>query len=437
MAAPSASPRVFKVIPTIQQYDWGKVGREAKVAQFAEASQLPGFSVDEGAPYAELWMGTHSSSPSVVKDSGDLLSDHLREHQDLIGSQIIDKFEDAKNGNLPFLFKVLSIAKALSIQSHPDKETAKQLHAISPKIYKDPNHKPEMALALTDFEALCGFRPVNDIARNLRDTPELESIIPATILHDFYQLETQDTPKEKVALKNLFAAVMTTPTEKVHSAVEAIVQRYQREQIPDEKLHSLILRLHSQFPHDIGILCPYLLNILHLKPGEAIFLGAGEPHAYISGEAIECMANSDNVIRAGLTPKLRDVPNLVLGLTYETGEGTRHHVSPDAFSTEEQEGAQSLLYDPPIEEFSVLRLDIPKGTSAAQRAVAGPSLAIVTAGEGTLSWSQAEDDKRVQERRELRVGMGDVVFIGADTSLSFSSPGSSSGLNVYRAFVEV
>ncbi|KAF5337625.1 hypothetical protein D9611_015084 [Ephemerocybe angulata] len=319
-------------------------------------------------------MGTHSSSPSVVKDSGDLLSDHLREHQDLIGSQIIDKFEDAKNGNLPFLFKVLSIAKALSIQSHPDKETAKQLHAISPKIYKDPNHKPEMALALTDFEALCGFRP----------------------------LETQDTPKEKVALKNLFAAVMTTPTEKVHSAVEAIVQRYQREQIPDEKLHSLILRLHSQFPHDIGILCPYLLNILHLKPGEAIFLGAGEPHAYISGEAIECMANSDNVIRAGLTPKLRDVPNLVLGLTYETGEGTRHHVSPDAFSTEEQEGAQSLLYDPPIEEFSVLRLDIPKGTSAAQRAVAGPSLAIVTAGEGTL----AGDDER-----GLRVGLCSLVRI--------------------------
>ncbi|KAF5341003.1 hypothetical protein D9611_006090 [Ephemerocybe angulata] len=382
MAAPSASPRVFKVIPTIQQYDWGKVGREAKVAQFAEASQLPGFSVDEGAPYAELWMGTHSSSPSVVKDSGDLLSDHLREHQDLIGSQIIDKFEDAKNGNLPFLFKVLSIAKALSIQSHPDKETAKQLHAISPKIYKDPNHKPEMALALTDFEALCGFRPVNDIARNLRDTPELESIIPATILHDFYQLETQDTPKEKVALKNLFAAVMTTPTEKVHSAVEAIVQRYQREQIPTRSSTPLS---SASTP----------IPTRHRHP--AIFLGAGEPHAYISGEAIECMANSDNVIRAGLTPKLRDVPNLVLGLTYETGEGTRHHVSPDAFSTEEQEGAQSLLYDPPIEEFSVLRLDIPKGTSAAQRAVAGPSLAIVTAGEGTL----AGDDERGLQKREI------------------------------------
>ena len=84
----------------------------------------------------QLWMGTHSSSPSRVKDSGDLLSDYLQKNPDLIGSSIAAKFEDAKNGNLPFLFKVLSIAKALSIQSHPDKQTAEKLHAEAPKIYK-------------------------------------------------------------------------------------------------------------------------------------------------------------------------------------------------------------------------------------------------------------------------------------------------------------
>lgn len=432
MSPPTTSPRVFKVIPTTQQYDWGKCGRDAKVAQFAEASGLPGFSVDEERPYAELWMGTHSSSPSLVRASGDLLSDHLQKHQDLIGSSVLDKFEDARTGNLPFLFKVLSIAKALSIQSHPDKETAKQLHSISPKIYKDPNHKPEMALAITDFEALCGFRPVKHVARNLHDTPELESLIPPSILHDFYELsdspwDTRDIPKEKVALKNLFAAVMTAPTEQVREAVETLVNRYRdgKQARGDANLKPLVFKLHDQFPHDIGILCPFLLNILHLKPGEAIFLGAGEPHAYVSGEAIECMANSDNVIRAGLTPKLRDVPNLVLGLTYETGEGTRHHVFPTGFG-EGEEGERDSLYDPPIEEFSVVKVDLPTGSSTQHRAVAGPSLALVAKGGGTIAWEGSEGGA-------LEVGLGDVVFIGADTPASFSTP---EGLLVYRAFVE-
>ncbi|KAJ2926473.1 hypothetical protein H1R20_g10625, partial [Candolleomyces eurysporus] len=434
LIAPMATPKVFKVVPTTQQYDWGKLGRQAKVAQFAEASQVPGFAVDEEKPYAELWMGTHSSSPSRVKETGDLLSDYLQKNPDLIGSSIPAKFEDVKNGNLPFLFKVLSIAKALSIQSHPDKQTAEKLHAESPKIYKDPNHKPEMALALTDFEALCGFRPIQDIERNLRDTPELSALIPPTILEDFYNTAKTATPNEppaKTALKNLFAAVMTAPTDQVHSAIESIIGRYEREAkehpnptTTDGGLRSLILRLQTQFPYDIGILCPYLLNILHLKPGEAIFLGAGEPHAYISGEAIECMANSDNVIRAGLTPKLRDVPNLVSGLTYVSAEGRRHYVSPAAFSAEG--GEYSLVYDPPIEEFSVVKVEVPAGAKATQRAVSGPSLAIVTDGKGVVSWS---------ESGEVRLGAGDVVFIGADTPVSFSSEGE--GLMVYRAFVEV
>lgn len=293
-----------------------------------------------------------------------------------------------------------------------------------------------MALALTDFEALCGFRPFQDIVHNLHETPELFALIPPTILEDFYNVAKTVTPNEppaKAALKNLFAALMTTPTDQVHSAIGSITQRYESEakdnlNPAEENLRSLVLRLQSQFPYDIGILCAYLLNILHLKPGEAIFLGAGEPHAYISGEAIECMANSDNVIRAGLTPKLRDVPNLVSGLTYVSAEGKRHYVSPTAFSAnQEQKGGEySLLYDPPIQEFSVVKLEVPAGQQAAQRAIAGPSLAIVTDGKGLVIWP---------EGGEVQLGFGDVVFIGADTPVSFSSAGE--GLSVYRAFVEI
>ncbi|KAG6807343.1 hypothetical protein H0H93_001732 [Arthromyces matolae] len=126
---------VFKIAPTTQQYDWGKIGSKAKVAQFAAASRLPGFTINESVPYAELWMGTHPKSPSNVFETGQILSDHLAKHPELIGAPVSDKF-DASTGNLPFLFKILSIEKALSIQSHPDKATAEKLHASQPDIYK-------------------------------------------------------------------------------------------------------------------------------------------------------------------------------------------------------------------------------------------------------------------------------------------------------------
>ncbi|KAJ6478477.1 mannose-6-phosphate isomerase-like protein [Mycena vitilis] len=151
-----STPPVFKIIPTAQQYDWGKIGSNSKVAQFASASQIPGFTLEESAPYAELWMGTHPKSPSRVLDSNVALSEHLAAHPELIGKRVADRF-DASNGNLPFLFKVLAMEKALSIQTHPDKQTAEVLFAQQPDIYKGPNHKPEMALALTQFSALCAF----------------------------------------------------------------------------------------------------------------------------------------------------------------------------------------------------------------------------------------------------------------------------------------
>ena len=299
----------------------------------------------------------------------------------------------------------------------------------------DPNHKPEMALALTEFEALCGFRPLPEIAQNLNVTPELASLIPPSILSHFHEvaaLPSPDPPVRKAALRDLFAAVMTTPPEEVHKAVESLISRYTSSpSLPTQNertLQALLPRLHSQFPYDIGLLCPFLLNILHLNPGSAIFLGAGEPHAYLSGEAIECMANSDNVIRAGLTPKLRDVENLVAGLTYECGEGTRHGVVATSFG-EDGQGGRTLLYDPPIEEFSVLKTSVAPGVRASHRAIAGPSLSIVTQGRGMLMWAEGQ----------LEVGMGDVLFVGAGVGVEFAVGENALGgeeLVVYQAFVE-
>lgn len=301
-----------------------------------------------------------------------------------------------------------------------------------------------MALALTEFEAMCGFRPLSDIAHNLRDTPELASLIPPSILQEFYSAATSSessskaSPEQKTALKNLFAAVMTAPSDQVHSSISSLIARYSTSSSPSvaPSLRNLILKLQTQYPYDVGVLCPLLLNTLNLSPGEAIYLGAGEPHAYISGEAVECMANSDNVIRAGLTPKLRDVGNLVKGLTYEAGEGSRASVVPTPFGGEGKEGAgsaKSLLYDPPIEEFSVVSVALEKGASEMQRAVDGPSLVIVTEGSGSLAWAE---EAQVQGMKEVDLGLGDVVFIAKGTPVSFSTRGKEGGLKAYRAFVE-
>nr|CAD7416411.1 unnamed protein product [Timema cristinae] len=147
----------------VQQYAWGKHGLSSKVAQIAKNND-PDFVANELSPYAELWMGTHPNGPSVIKVSGQELGDWVLENTDTLGVKVMAKF----GPQLPFLFKVLSVREALSIQAHPSKNHAEELHRLRPDIYKDPNHKPELAIAITPFEALCGFRLAREIAEFLK-----------------------------------------------------------------------------------------------------------------------------------------------------------------------------------------------------------------------------------------------------------------------------
>lgn len=142
----------------IQNYDWGKKGADSTVANLVK-SRNQEYEIDENKPYAELWMGTHVNAPSVIKNSSETLSAFIEKHPETLGEPVINRF----GTDLPFLFKVLSVSNALSIQAHPNKKHAEELHEKFPDIYKDPNHKPEMAIALTPFEALCGFRPIDEI----------------------------------------------------------------------------------------------------------------------------------------------------------------------------------------------------------------------------------------------------------------------------------
>ncbi|KAK4689673.1 mannose-6-phosphate isomerase, partial [Tremellales sp. Uapishka_1] len=411
---------VFKLTPGIQDYAWGKKGPESLAAQFASVS-IEGFQIDPAKTYAELWMGTHPTLPSKVY--GGHLSHHLKKHDGLLHESIHEKFPESTEGSLPFLFKVLSIGTALSIQAHPDKKLAKKLFESRGDVYKDPNHKPEMAIALTPFLAFLNFLPLPTLLHNLQTVPELSLLIPEPLVSSLSSSLNPDSAStasepEKHALKAIFNALMTAPDDLVISAISALVARYRSGDVTESEreLVDLVYMLNEQYPGDVGILCVFFLNVVELKRGEAAFLSANVPHAYLKGDIIECMATSDNVVRAGLTPKLRDVPTLISMLTYEAGPGSKQLLEPVAFGTADE----SLLYDPPIEEFSVLKI----GSSTKQRAIDGPSMCIVTDGKGKIGWGDKEG---------LEIKRGEVVFIGAGVEVDWVDV---EGLEVFRAFVE-
>ena len=287
-------------------------------------------------------------------------------------------FESA-DGALPYLMKVLSVAKALSIQSHPDKALAEKLHAERPDVYKDSNHKPEMALALTPFEGMCGFRPMCDISAEIAATSPLASALGQTGAALQAAAKDTSTASHKSALKAAFGALMALSDAGVEKHTASAVAWLAAKQAQQGgELHgadALAMRLSKQFPGDVGMFAPYLLNHVLIQPGEAFFMAANEPHAYLSGDCVECMACSDNVVRAGLTPKLRDVDTLLDMLTYATGEPGSVLPAPVA------PGVHAFV--PPVPDFAVDRC-VAAGDAACELPHSDAAcLILVASGSGT------------------------------------------------------
>jgi mannose-6-phosphate isomerase len=224
---------------------------------------------------------------------------------------------DRFGNELPFLLKVLAAAAPLSIQAHPDHEQARQGWArenaegvpldAPRRNYKDPNHKPELVSALAPFTALEGFRPLDDVARRL------EPVARPEIAPELGRLAREQTP---LALRALFARLMTLdPEERVPVLGRAASEAARRR--GDDPAWEWVARLLEHHPGDVSALAPLYLNLVTLAPGEALFLPAKELHSYLEGTAVEIMANSDNVLRGGLTPKHVDVPELLSTLVFE------------------------------------------------------------------------------------------------------------------------
>ena len=363
-------PSVIPLIPTVMDYAWGIRGMDSRVARYALQSKTL-TEVDSDTPYAELWIGTHPSGPSMLETGISL--------QEAVGEE------------LPFLFKVLSAGKALSIQAHPDKEGAKRLHSENPQAYGDANHKPEMAIALTPFEAMCGFRRLEEIAILLKKHPEFAACISEEAKLAVF-LSSGEESQQK-ALQKLFSSFMSCPSEVSERNLKLLLIRIQAEQSQlhphphdepawERKLARAILRLAQQFPDDAGAMAPLFLNYLLMAPGESFFMAANEPHAYVAGEIIECMACSDNVVRAGLTPKFKDVDNLVEMLTYTMGGPSIDAGAPSIHDP------RILRYSPPTPEFEVLILTVGPGEDLVMANAGVPAVMIVLEGNGQMDGAQ-------------------------------------------------
>jgi mannose-6-phosphate isomerase len=293
-------------------------------------------------------MGAHPKAPSLVEtDRGWRPLDAVIEDdpEAVLGQWLSRRFQ----GRFPFLFKVLAAAAPLSIQAHPDKARAKKGFAAENRLglplnapernYKDDNHKPECICALEPFWAICGFRRISDILADMGrlSLPELEDHLAG--------LRRQP---DRNGLRQFFQGLMTADPD----ARNRLVQKAAAASAPlasgDPAFH-WVVRLNSAYPGDIGVLSPLMMNLIRLEPGQALFLSAGELHAYLEGVGIELMANSDNVLRGGLTSKHMDIPELMACLNF--GEREIDVLTPRSVSGVEQ------IYPTPTAEFqlSILR----------------------------------------------------------------------------------
>ncbi|MDH3575438.1 MAG: mannose-6-phosphate isomerase, class I [Desulfobacteraceae bacterium] len=295
---------------TIQEYAWGS---------YTAIPELLGNDSPANTPQAELWMGAHPKAPSQVKCNGkwrSLLELIDKNSRDILGEKVAQKFKN----RLPYLFKVLAAAKPLSIQAHPslgqagegfERENRLKIPLDAPnRNYKDDNHKPECICALTFFWALNGFRKIPDMISLM------DKICPKGLKKDFDLFRQQPNSR---GLKEFFKAMMIMDRKTQKQIIDDAVKN--ADQLKDKNnAYQWIIDLHKEYPSDIGIFSPIILNLICLEPGQAMFLPAGTLHAYLDGVGIELMANSDNVLRGGLTPKHVDVKELLNVLNFEERE---------------------------------------------------------------------------------------------------------------------
>lgn len=369
-----------------QRYDWGSV------------TALPDFLglPPDGDPWAELWFGTHLAGPT--RAAGQTLAEYIsRDPHRLLGEDVVRRF----GPRLPFLLKLIAPDRALSLQVHPDleraqagfaRENAAGLPLDSPsRSYKDANHKPEMVLALTRYEAVAGFRAPRraaevlaglscPLARRMRRTLRLNPT--------------------RFGIRQAFTELVndeTRPTDgEIADLVDELTTRLVEGASPSPRVDSNAVEMSRAFPGDPGVPAALLLNPVTLRPGEALFVPAGCVHAYVRGLGVEVMASSDNVLRAGLTHKPVDVPEMLACVDYVAAPPVRP--APEYLSR------ATRAYYAPVDDFELLVTTVVPADGRVQVAGRGPRIVLGIEGAATVTTPAGQET----------LTRGQAVFVGAD-----------------------
>ncbi|MGP5920529.1 mannose-6-phosphate isomerase, class I [Brachybacterium alimentarium] len=340
----------------LQHYAWGS---ETAIPDFLGRSS-------DGEPWAEAWFGAHPLAPSILATGQPLDAAISADPRRMLGDGVSRAFGD----RLPYLLKVIAPERPLSLQVHPDREhaaesfaaeTAAGLPLDSPlRNYRDDNHKPEMLVALTLFTALCGFRTPRRAAAILEG---LGTDLTDRLHH--LLLTSPTAHGMRAAFRTLVSASMRPATEAVAEVVEACRVRYEAGNSPSPRIDHTVLLLAEHHPGDPGVVAALLLNPVTLQPGEAMFVPAGTLHAYLQGVGLEIMAASDNVLRAGLTPKKVDADEMLQCVSVAA--------APPLRVASEHQNETTVAYYAPVDDFelSLTHLADPPGTFRGQHLIPG------------------------------------------------------------------
>lgn len=386
---------MFPITGKVQHYAWGG---------YEFIPQLLGISNEGNRPFAEYWVGIHHQAIATVQLSDNAftgLENLIRsEPRRYLGQRHNTLFND-----LPYLLKILDVKDMLSIQVHPGKEEALEgferenaagiPHDAPNRNYKDRNHKPEVMLALGEFWLLHGFRREEDLIGILETNLVLRHLVPVFKDHGY---------------KALYQFVMDLPQESIDKMLQPLADRilplYSAGKLKKSDPDFWAARAITTYPDkmDKGIFSIYFFNLVKLEAGQAIFQGAGLPHAYLEGQNVELMSNSDNVLRGGLTPKHVDVTELM------------KHIKFEATVPEIMDGVvdqMELKYKCPVPDFSLSSINIPKGAEYSFCSD-GPEILLVLKGEGKASGTGT---RSIRKGDSFFAGFGEQVSIKATTEI--------------------
>ncbi len=391
------------LVGSLQNYAWG--GRDFIAAFTGQEKAIP------HEPWAELWLGAHPKGPAQTPLS-DLHTLIAADPEQWLGTAIAAAYEQS----LPFLLKVLDVADMLSIQAHPSKKAAEAgfareeaagipLHAAN-RNYKDRNHKPELGVALTDFYLLHGFAPVAQIAASLQRLPAWKELQP---------ILDQD------GIAGLYSHVMQLPQAAINALLQPLYEQLHNQLHnqgsndylqPDYWAQRAFQQYNQARQHDRGIFSIYWFNLVKLSPGEGIFQAAGVPHAYLQGACIELMANSDNVLRGGLTPKHIDVAQLLANLQFEP-------VVPQILTAQPQPNSPWHPYPCPVSDFALAVATLPPASLLEEQS--GPAIYLLAKGKA-----------KVEGRKTTLWEAGQALFLPHGTALRMET---STNVKIYKATV--